>query len=205
MQLTPNNLSKLDFEKSPLIPAIVQDATTGQILMQGFMNKDAIAATFEKQLVTFYSRSKDRLWTKGEESNNVLRLVSAHTDCDKDSILVLAKPEGPTCHLGTQSCFGDAKPTISFLANLEQVIVSRKNDDPAQSYTASLFAKDISRSCQKVGEEGVEVALAAMKQDKEELVNESADLLYHLLVLLERSGTNLTEVVNCLENRHKKA
>ncbi|MBD1583938.1 bifunctional phosphoribosyl-AMP cyclohydrolase/phosphoribosyl-ATP diphosphatase HisIE [Pseudoalteromonas sp. S16_S37] len=203
MQLTPDNLSQLDFVKSPLMPAIVQDAATGQILMQGFMNDAAIAATFEKQLVTFYSRSKQRLWTKGEESNNVLKLVSAHTDCDQDSILILASPDGPTCHLGTQSCFGDAKPATSFLAQLEQVIVARKNDDPASSYTASLFAKDISRSCQKVGEEGVEVALAAMKQDKDELVNESADLLYHLLVLLQRSNSSLKEVVNCLESRHK--
>ncbi|CAH9050876.1 Histidine biosynthesis bifunctional protein HisIE [Pseudoalteromonas holothuriae] len=205
MQLTPDNLTILDFEKSPLMPAIVQDAATGQILMQGFMNSAAIAATFEKQLVTFYSRSKERLWTKGEESNNVLKLISAHTDCDNDSILVLALPAGPTCHLGTQSCFGEAKPTTGFLAQLEQVIVSRKSDDPSTSYTASLFSKDISRSCQKVGEEGVEVALAAMKQDKNELINESADLLYHLLVLLQRSDSNLSDVVNCLENRHKKS
>ncbi|WP_105169564.1 bifunctional phosphoribosyl-AMP cyclohydrolase/phosphoribosyl-ATP diphosphatase HisIE [Pseudoalteromonas sp. T1lg23B] len=203
MQLTPDNITKLDFDKCPLMPAIVQDAATGQILMQGFMNEAAIAATFEKQLVTFYSRSKQRLWTKGEESQNVLRLVSAHTDCDNDAILLLAIPAGPTCHLGTQSCFGDAKPATSFLAQLEQVIVSRKSDDPKTSYTASLFAKDISRSCQKVGEEGVEVALAAMKQDKNELVNESADLLYHLLVLLQRSNTSLQDVVECLEARHK--
>ncbi|BBN83370.1 histidine biosynthesis bifunctional protein HisIE [Pseudoalteromonas sp. A25] len=203
MQLTPDNLSQLDFEKSPMMPAIVQDAATGQILMQGFMNEEAIAATFEKQLVTFYSRSKERLWTKGEASNNVLKLISAHTDCDQDSILILALPEGPTCHLGTQSCFADAKPATSFLAQLEQVIIARKNDDPNSSYTASLFAKDISRSCQKVGEEGVEVALAAMKQDKEELINESADLLYHLLVLLQRSDSSLKEVVDCLESRHK--
>ncbi|NOU50179.1 bifunctional phosphoribosyl-AMP cyclohydrolase/phosphoribosyl-ATP diphosphatase HisIE [Pseudoalteromonas sp. JBTF-M23] len=203
MQLTPDNLSQLDFEKSPLMPAIVQDAATGQILMQGFMNDEAISVTFEKQLVTFYSRSKQRLWTKGEESNNVLKLVSAHTDCDLDSILILATPKGPTCHLGTQSCFSNAKPATSFLAQLEQVIVARKNDDPSSSYTASLFAKDISRSCQKVGEEGVEVALAAMKQDKQELINESADLLYHLLVLLQRSDSSLKEVVECLESRHK--
>ncbi|CAM4185263.1 bifunctional phosphoribosyl-AMP cyclohydrolase/phosphoribosyl-ATP diphosphatase HisIE [Pseudoalteromonas byunsanensis] len=203
MQLTPDNLTQLDFEKCPLMPAIVQDAATGQILMQGFMNEAAIATTFEKQLITFYSRSKQRLWTKGEESKNVLHLVSAHTDCDSDSILLLATPAGPTCHLGTQSCFEGAKPAIGFLAQLEQVIVSRKNEDPKTSYTASLFAKDISRSCQKVGEEGVEVALAAMKHDKHELVNESADLLYHLLVLLQRSDTSLQEVVECLEARHK--
>lgn len=203
MQLTPSNTTELDFEKSGLLPAIVQDVNSGVILMQGFMNLEAINTTLEKGLVTFYSRSKQRLWTKGEQSNNVLNLVSAHTDCDSDSILIFARPEGPTCHLGTQSCFDAAKPNISFLAELEQVIISRKNDDPNTSYTASLFNKDISRSCQKVGEEGVEVALAAMKADKNELMNESADLLYHLLVLLQRSDTNLSEVIACLESRHK--
>ncbi|MAD03658.1 bifunctional phosphoribosyl-AMP cyclohydrolase/phosphoribosyl-ATP diphosphatase HisIE [Pseudoalteromonas shioyasakiensis] len=204
MQLTKDTLTQVDFAKSELIPAIVQDARTGVILMQGFMNQDALAATFDKQKVTFFSRSKERLWTKGETSENYLEVVSVHTDCDYDSILVLANPLGPTCHLGTQSCFGDdAKPSLSFLAELEQVIVSRKNDDPSKSYTASLFAKDLSRSCQKVGEEGVEVALAAMKHDNDELTNESADLLYHLTVLLQRQGLSLADVVSCLQGRHK--
>ncbi|GGF02793.1 bifunctional phosphoribosyl-AMP cyclohydrolase/phosphoribosyl-ATP diphosphatase HisIE [Pseudoalteromonas gelatinilytica] len=204
MQLTKDTLSQVDFAKSKLIPAIVQDARSGVILMQGFMNQDALAATFDKQKVTFYSRSKERLWTKGETSENYLEVVSVHTDCDYDSLLVLANPLGPTCHLGTQSCFGDdAKPSLSFLAELEQVIVSRKDDDPSKSYTASLFAKDLSRSCQKVGEEGVEVALAAMKHDNDELTNESADLLYHLTVLLQRQGLSLADVVSCLQGRHK--
>ncbi|WP_404343972.1 bifunctional phosphoribosyl-AMP cyclohydrolase/phosphoribosyl-ATP diphosphatase HisIE [Pseudoalteromonas mariniglutinosa] len=204
MQLTKQNLTQVDFAKSELIPAIVQDAHTGVILMQGFMNQESLEVTFEKQKVTFYSRSKNRLWTKGETSENYLEVVSVHTDCDYDSILVLAKPLGPTCHLGTQSCFGDAaKPALSFLALLEQVIVARKNDDPDTSYTASLFAKDLSRSCQKVGEEGVEVALAAMKHDNAELTNESADLLYHLIVLLQRQGLELQDVVACLQGRHK--
>ena len=204
MQLTKDTLSQVDFAKSELIPAIVQDARSGVILMQGFMNQDALAATFDKQKVTFYSRSKERLWTKGETSENYLEVVSVHTDCDYDSLLVLANPLGPTCHLGTQSCFGDdAKPSLSFLAELEQVIVSRKDDDPSRSYTASLFAKDLSRSCQKVGEEGVEVALAAMKHDNDELTNESADLLYHLTVLLQRQGLSLADVVSCLQGRHK--
>ena len=204
MQLTKQNLTQVDFAKSELIPAIVQDARTGVILMQGFMNQESLEVTFEKQKVTFYSRSKNRLWTKGETSENYLEVVSVHTDCDYDSILVLANPLGPTCHLGTQSCFGDAaKPSLSFLAQLEQVIVSRKNDDPEKSYTASLFAKDLSRSCQKVGEEGVEVALAAMKHDNEELTNESADLFYHLIVLLQRQGLELQDVVACLQGRHK--
>lgn len=204
MQLTKDTLSQVDFAKSELIPAIVQDARSGVILMQGFMNQDALAATFDKQKVTFYSRSKERLWTKGETSENYLEVVSVHTDCDYDSLLVLANPLGPTCHLGTQSCFGDdAKPSLSFLAELEHVIVSRKDDDPSKSYTASLFAKDLSRSCQKVGEEGVEVALAAMKHDNDELTNESADLLYHLTVLLQRQGLSLADVVSCLQGRHK--
>ena len=204
MQLTKDTLSQVDFAKSELIPAIVQDARSGVILMQGFMNQDALAATFDKQKVTFYSRSKERLWTKGETSENYLEVVSVHTDCDYDSLLVLANPLGPTCHLGTQSCFGDdAKPSLSFLAELERVIVSRKDDDPSKSYTASLFAKDLSRSCQKVGEEGVEVALAAMKHDNDELTNESADLLYHLTVLLQRQGLSLADVVSCLQGRHK--
>lgn len=204
MQLTKQNLTQVDFAKSELIPAIVQDARTGVILMQGFMNQESLEVTFEKQKMTFYSRSKNRLWTKGETSENYLEVVSVHTDCDYDSILVLANPLGPTCHLGTQSCFGDAaKPSLSFLAQLEQVIVERKNDDPAKSYTASLFAKDLSRSCQKVGEEGVEVALAAMKHDNDELTNESADLLYHLIVLLQRQGLELKDVIACLQSRHK--
>ncbi|RZQ53972.1 bifunctional phosphoribosyl-AMP cyclohydrolase/phosphoribosyl-ATP diphosphatase [Pseudoalteromonas phenolica] len=203
MQLTKENLSKLDFKKSDMLPAIIQDAATGQILMQGFMDQAAIEMTFDKGLVTFYSRSKQRLWTKGETSENYLELVSAYTDCDFDSILVFASPKGPTCHLGTTSCFGDAKPNLAFLAELENVIVERKDADPASSYTASLFAKDLSRSCQKVGEEGVEVALAAMKNDKEELLNESADLLYHLTVLLQRCELNLKDVINTLEQRHK--
>ncbi|CAD2223597.1 Histidine biosynthesis bifunctional protein HisIE [Pseudoalteromonas sp. 3J6] len=204
MQLTQKNQTQVDFAKSEMIPAIVQDARSGVILMQGFMNSEALKVTLESNKVTFYSRSKSRLWTKGESSENYLNVVSVHTDCDYDSILVMANPEGPTCHLGTQSCFGDdVKPSLSFLAQLEDVIVARKSDDPAKSYTASLFAEDLSRSCQKVGEEGVEVALAAMKHDNNELTNESADLLYHLVVLLQRQGLELTDVVACLQGRHK--
>ena len=206
MQLTKDTLSQVDFAKSELIPAIVQDARSGVILMQGFMNQDALAATFDKQKVTFYSRSKERLWTKGETSENYLEVVSVHTDCDYDSLLVLANPLGPTCHLGTQSCFGDdAKPSLSFLAELEQVIVSRKDDDPSKSYTASLFAKDLSRSCQKVGEEGLETALAAATHDREELINEASDLIYHLLVLLEDQQMSLDDVSGNLMKRHNKA
>lgn len=202
MQLNINNVDEVNFSKSPLMPAIVQDTSTGQILMQGFMDLTALTHTIEQKKVTFYSRSKQRLWTKGESSGHFLLVDSIHTDCDQDSILVLATPQGPTCHLGTQSCFGDAKPQVSFLAELERIIAERQHSDPESSYTASLFAKPLSRSCQKVGEEGVEVALAAMKNDNEELTNESADLLYHLLVLLRRQGLSLAEVVQCLQSRH---
>ncbi|MEJ6476427.1 bifunctional phosphoribosyl-AMP cyclohydrolase/phosphoribosyl-ATP diphosphatase HisIE [Pseudoalteromonas piscicida] len=203
MIINKQNIAEVDFNKSTLIPAIVQDALTGVVLMQGFMNREALEVTLEKQLVTFYSRSKSRLWTKGETSNNVLTLVEVHTDCDKDSLLIYAKPQGPTCHLGSESCFADTMPELAFLGKLERVIAQRKTASPKSSYTASLFAKDLSRSCQKVGEEGVEVALAAMKNDNQELLNESADLLYHLIVLLQRQGLTLSEVVSTLENRHK--
>jgi len=203
MQITQQTINEVNFQKSELIPAIVQDNLNGVILMQGFMDKAALEMTLQKGLVTFFSRSKNRLWTKGETSNNFLEVVSVHTDCDKDSILVLAKPKGPTCHLGTQSCFGEAAPLLSFIGQLQTVINERKESDPTSSYTASLFAKDISRSCQKVGEEGVEVALAAMKSDKDELLNESADLIYHLSVLLIRSGCSLEEVAQVLKERHK--
>ncbi|WP_010605479.1 bifunctional phosphoribosyl-AMP cyclohydrolase/phosphoribosyl-ATP diphosphatase HisIE [Pseudoalteromonas maricaloris] len=203
MIINKQNIAEVDFDKSALIPAIVQDVLTGVVLMQGFMNREALEATLEKQLVTFYSRSKSRLWTKGETSNNVLTLVEVHTDCDKDSLLIYAKPQGPTCHLGSESCFAETMPELAFLGKLERVIAQRKNASPEISYTASLFAKDLSRSCQKVGEEGVEVALAAMKNDNEELLNESADLLYHLIVLLQRQGLTLSEVVSTLKERHK--
>ncbi|MDP4486608.1 bifunctional phosphoribosyl-AMP cyclohydrolase/phosphoribosyl-ATP diphosphatase [Pseudoalteromonas piscicida] len=203
MIINKQNIAEVDFDKSTLIPAIVQDVSTGVVLMQGFMNREALEVTLEKQLVTFYSRSKSRLWTKGETSNNVLTLEEVHTDCDKDSLLIYAKPQGPTCHLGSESCFADTMPELAFLGKLERVIAQRKNASPESSYTASLFAKDLSRSCQKVGEEGVEVALAAMKNDNEELLNESADLLYHLIVLLQRQGLTLSDVVNTLKDRHK--
>ncbi|ATD10315.1 bifunctional phosphoribosyl-AMP cyclohydrolase/phosphoribosyl-ATP diphosphatase HisIE [Pseudoalteromonas piscicida] len=203
MIINKQNIAEVDFDKSALIPAIVQDVLTGVVLMQGFMNREALEVTLEKQLVTFYSRSKSRLWTKGETSNNVLTLVEVHTDCDKDSLLIYAKSQGPTCHLGSESCFAESMPELAFLGKLERVIAQRKNASPESSYTASLFAKDLSRSCQKVGEEGVEVALAAMKNDNEELLNESADLLYHLIVLLQRQGLTLSDVVNTLKDRHK--
>ncbi|WP_105265082.1 bifunctional phosphoribosyl-AMP cyclohydrolase/phosphoribosyl-ATP diphosphatase HisIE [Pseudoalteromonas sp. T1lg76] len=202
MRIDISNVSDVNFAKCPLIPALVQDFITGQILMQGFMDQAALTHTLEQKKVTFYSRSKQRLWTKGESSGHFLQVEAIYTDCDQDSILIMAYPQGPTCHLGTQSCFGDAKPSLGFLAELEQIIIDRKDADPKTSYTASLFAKELSRSCQKVGEEGVEVALAAMKNDNNELTDEAADLLYHLIVLLQRQGLSLGDVVARLQSRH---
>jgi phosphoribosyl-ATP pyrophosphohydrolase/phosphoribosyl-AMP cyclohydrolase len=206
MKITSTNITKLDWEKmGNLLPCIVQDATSGQLLMQGYMNVEAVQATLDKKLVTFFSRSKQRLWTKGETSNNTLELVDISADCDLDSILVLAKANGPTCHKGTTSCWNDADTSdISFIAELEQVIASRKNAPADSSYTASLYASGIKRIAQKVGEEGVETALAATVKDLDELKNESADLIYHLIVLLQASGLELKDAVDVLKSRHNK-
>lgn len=195
----------LDWEKSNgMIPAIIQHAQTGQVLMQGYMNQEALTKTLNTKLVTFFSRTKNRLWTKGETSGNVLHLQAISTDCDRDSLLLAVIPEGPTCHKGTVSCF-DQHPAVplGFLAELEQVIAGRKNADPESSYTARLYAKGTKRIAQKVGEEGVETALAAMAKDRNELINESADLLYHLTVLLQNEHLTLADVVQCLKERHQ--
>jgi phosphoribosyl-ATP pyrophosphohydrolase/phosphoribosyl-AMP cyclohydrolase len=206
MIINKQNVEQLAWQKMDnLLPCIVQDATTGKVLMQGYMNTDAINHTLETRHVTFFSRSKQRLWTKGETSGHTLDLVELSADCDKDSILALACPNGPTCHLGTETCWADAKsPSVSFIAELEQVIASRKGASPDSSYTAHLYSKGIKRIAQKVGEEGVETALAATVKDLDELKNESADLLYHLLVLLQASDLSLSDVVEVLQARHAK-
>ena len=206
MKITIETMQDLAWEKMDnLLPCIVQDAVSGQVLMQGYMNKQALNATLNKKLVTFFSRSKQRLWTKGETSNNTLALIDISADCDLDSILVLAKANGPTCHNGTISCWNHAdSPDLSFIAELEKVIASRKNAPAESSYTASLYASGIKRIAQKVGEEGVETALAATVKDLDELKNESADLLYHLIVLLQASGLSLQDVVSVLKARHKQ-
>ncbi|MGL5090939.1 MAG: bifunctional phosphoribosyl-AMP cyclohydrolase/phosphoribosyl-ATP diphosphatase HisIE [Aeromonas sobria] len=197
---------QLDWEKCDgMIPAIVQHAASGEVLMQGFMTREALEKTQSTGQVTFFSRSKQRLWTKGESSGHVLQLVAISTDCDQDSLLIAANPVGPTCHKGTTSCFhGHPLPPLGFLAELEQILAARKGADPATSYTASLYGKGTKRIAQKVGEEGVEVALAAMAKDREELINESADLLYHLIVLLQNEGLGLQDVVQRLYERHNK-
>ena len=196
----------LDWAKCDnLIPAIVQHAHSGQVLMQGFMNQEALEKTLASGQVTFFSRSKQRLWTKGESSGNVLVLKAITTDCDRDSLLIAAEPVGPTCHLGNASCFdGHPLPPLGFLAELEQLLAARKGADPESSYTARLYGKGTKRIAQKVGEEGVEVALAAMAKDREELINESADLLYHLTVLLQNEGLALQDVVQRLFERHQQ-
>ncbi len=188
-----------------LIPAIVQDSFDGRVLMQGFMNRQALELTLKTGRVTFWSRSRDKLWIKGEESGHTLDLVEVNADCDRDCLLVRARAHGPTCHLGTDSCFdgeGKVSPQLAFLAELQSVIAQRDADRPAGSYTTTLFESGVKRIAQKVGEEGVETALAAAAGDNNELLNESADLLYHLLVLLRSRNQEFASVVEVLRGRH---
>ncbi|EHZ2490904.1 bifunctional phosphoribosyl-AMP cyclohydrolase/phosphoribosyl-ATP diphosphatase HisIE [Vibrio parahaemolyticus] len=198
---------RINWEKvDGLVPAIVQDFQSSQVLMMGYMNQDALAKTGETGQVTFFSRTKECLWTKGETSGNVLQLVNISLDCDNDTLLVRVNPIGPTCHTGPTTCWdGDAQEEsqMVWLHQLEQLLAARKSADPDSSYTASLYARGTKRISQKVGEEGVEVALAATSGDKAELVCESADLIYHLLVLLQDQGLSMNDVVNKLKERHK--
>lgn len=199
-----SDLTDLDFAKSDgLIPAIVQHADTGEVLMLGYMNDAALETTQAKQLVTFWSRSKDRLWTKGETSGDTLSLVSIAADCDRDALLVRARPAGPTCHLGTKSCFGETPgPGTGFIGALQHIVAERSKADASQSYTAKLIDKGVLKCAQKVGEEGVETALAGAAESDEALLNESADLIFHLSVLLRARGLGLAEVSAVLEARN---
>jgi phosphoribosyl-ATP pyrophosphohydrolase/phosphoribosyl-AMP cyclohydrolase len=198
-------ISEIDFDKSGgLVPAIIQHADTGEVLMLGYMNGEAAKATLKKKQVTFWSRSKKRLWTKGESSGHVLRLVSMALDCDRDTLLVQARPEGPTCHLGTKSCFGEAPgPELAFLGELQRIVDERAKDAPKESYTAKLLSKGALKCAQKVGEEGVETALAGAAESDAALLGESADLLYHLTVLLKARGLALSDAAKVLRERHK--
>ena len=201
--LTQNDIETLDWDKNAgLIPAVIEDAVSGRVLMLAYMNREALLKTLETKRVTFFSRSKGRLWTKGETSGNFLNLVDLAADCDKDTLLVTVNAEGPACHLGTTSCFGDLQSRWQFLRDLEVLLASRKGADPATSYTASLYARGTKRIAQKVGEEGVETALAATVHDREELRNEAADLVYHLLVLLQAENLELADVIDILRERH---
>lgn len=199
-------LAQLDWEKvDNLMPVVIQNAISGDVLMLGYMNKEALNITLESKNVTFYSRTKQRLWTKGETSGNFLKLVNIYPDCDKDTLLILANPIGPTCHNGTESCFAPAQSQWGFLYELENILRERKNASPDSSYTARLYASGTKRIAQKVGEEGVETALAATVNDREELKNEASDLLYHLMVLLQDQSLSLSDVISCLQERHNKA
>jgi phosphoribosyl-ATP pyrophosphohydrolase/phosphoribosyl-AMP cyclohydrolase len=201
------DVSSLDFGKGDgLLPAVVQDAESGAVLMLGYMNRDALRETFERKRVVFFSRSKNRLWEKGETSGHTLDLVDVRTDCDRDTLLVTAHPRGPVCHTGTATCFGDDKTShaerLAFLGALEGVIEKRIADRPEGSYTARLYAQGAKRLAQKVGEEGLEVALAAVAEPDDKVISESADLIFHLLVLLKSRGVSLERVARELEARH---
>ena len=201
-------LPTLEWEKMHgLIPAIVQDAASGAVLMLGYMTREALAATENTGRVTFWSRSKSRLWTKGESSGHFLEVRSISADCDRDALLILAQPAGPACHLGTATCWGEDAPQSlaqreGFLGKLEQIVGERLAASPEGSYTAKLAAQGINRVAQKVGEEGLELALAAVVQSDENIVGEAADLLYHTLVLLKVKGLSLAQVTAELAARH---
>ena len=203
------DIARVDFAKGDgLVPAIVQDADSGAVLMMAYMNREALEQTIARKRAVFYSRSKQRLWEKGETTGHSLDVVSVVADCDKDTLLVTAHPRGPACHNGTVTCFGDEPRTaatrIAFLAKLEGVIAQRATEKPEASYTARLLEKGVQRVAQKVGEEGVELALAGAAQGDDKVVGESADLLFHMLVLLRARGVSLGQVVAELENRHQK-
>jgi phosphoribosyl-ATP pyrophosphohydrolase/phosphoribosyl-AMP cyclohydrolase len=195
----------LDFTKmGGLLPAVVQDAQTGKVLMVAFMNDDAYRKTLDTKLVTFFSRTRNRLWTKGEESGNFLDLVSVTEDCDHDTLLVKAVPRGAVCHTGADTCFGEKNTGgASFLEYLQNLIATRKKEMPANSYTTTLFRKGVNKIAQKVGEEAVELVIEAMDNNDELFLSEAADLMFHYLVLLAQKGYTLSDVVQILEKRHR--
>ena len=195
---------EVKYDQQGLVPAIIQDAQTKTVLMLGYMNQESIAKTIETNKVTFYSRSKQRLWTKGEESGNFLELVSMKSDCDQDAVLIKANPKGPTCHKGTDNCLGEQNSEdLSFLNTLESVISSRKAQENANvSYVAQLFEQGINKIAQKVGEEAVEVVIEAKDNNDHLFLEESADLLFHYLILLQAKNYSLSDVIKILKSRH---
>lgn len=200
------DIAKINFDKMDgLVPAVVQDNSTLKVLMVGFMNKEAVARTIDLGKVTFFSRTKNRLWTKGEESGNFLNVVSILVDCDEDTLLIKVDPVGPVCHTGADTCFSEANNTnsLKFLSYLQDFIDKRKIEMPEGSYTTSLFKKGTSKISQKVGEEAVETIIGAMANDDENFIYEAGDLLYHLIVLLTHKGYRIEDIISELEKRHK--
>ncbi len=197
-------IEKINFEKlSGIIPAIIIDASNNNVLMLGFMNKEAIEQTIEKQKVVFFSRTKNRLWLKGETSHNYLNVVSIITDCDNDTLLIYANPDGPTCHTGSYSCFAEVNEnSVLFLEYLFKLIKQRKIEMPENSYTSKLFQRGSDRIIQKVGEEAVETVIAAKNKDKEEVIYETSDLLFHLLVMLADQEIEFSDILSSLKKRH---
>lgn len=197
---------KMDFKKytDGLVPVIVQDANTNIVLMLGFMNGEALEKTIDTKLVTFFSRSKQRLWTKGESSNNFLHLIHIKADCDNDTLLIKARPDGPVCHTGADTCFNEKNSDNNFLEYLETIIKTRKEQGSETSYVNTLFKKGINKIAQKVGEEAVELVIEAKDDDADKFINEAADLLFHYLILLQAKDHTLKEVIEVLKNRHSE-
>lgn len=197
-------INNLDFNKGDgLLPVIIQDSASDKVLMLGYMNREALQRTLDERVVTFFSRSKQRLWTKGETSGHLLHVVDVKADCDRDTLLIKANPQGPVCHTGADTCFDEINTDGDFLSHLEQVIQNRRDHPKEGSYTTSLFTKGINKVAQKVGEEAVELIIEAKDDNKELFLNEAADLVYHLLVLLAAKGYRLEEVKQILEGRHR--
>lgn len=199
-------VKRLDFSKyeKGIIPVVVQDASTNVVLMLGYMNQEALLETIETELVTFYSRSKQRLWVKGETSKNFLHFVDMKTDCDFDALLIKAKPEGPVCHTGAETCFNEDNVSEDFLKTLEKIILGRKKYPVSGSYTSTLFKKGLNSIAQKVGEEAVELVIEAKDNHKKLFLNEAADLIFHTMVLLREKNVELDEVLDILRERHQK-
>ncbi len=205
MTLEANQIDLLKFDATGLITTVVQHAHTGDVLMVAWMNRDALKLTLERQRLVFWSRSRQQLWEKGETSGHTLNLISITADCDQDTLLAKALPAGPVCHTGSPTCFGDMDAGVGFLARLQRIISERAAESPESSYTAKLLAAGIQRVAQKVGEEGVELALAATTDEKSKIIDEAADLLYHTLVLLRAKGLTLEDVTARLAERHQRS
>jgi phosphoribosyl-AMP cyclohydrolase / phosphoribosyl-ATP pyrophosphohydrolase len=202
--IAPFSAEEVNFDaRTGLVPAIIQDQHTDKVLMLGYMNREALDKTLAEGVVTFFSRSKNRLWTKGETSSNFLHLLDIQLDCDRDTILIKARPDGPTCHTGADTCWNEVNEARHFLPQLEAVITQRRTNPSEQSYTSSLFAKGINKVAQKVGEEAVELVIEAKDDNDQLFLNEAADLMFHYLILLQAKGFTLQDVEKVLRSRHK--